>query len=65
MLCDFYPIPTDTNSTNLGLPISIPEILLIICVTSYAADEVHEVTLFISIHNIKYNIKEIYKVYFL
>ena len=47
MLCDFYPIPTLANLTNLGLDISIPEIVLIIWVFSIATDELCEVRFFI------------------
>jgi hypothetical protein len=43
MLCDFYPIPTNQNFTNLGLPISIPEIVLIIWVTLFAVAEIRDV----------------------
>ena len=43
MVCDFYPIPTLSNPTNMGLNISIPEIVLIIWVFSIATDELYEV----------------------
>ena len=43
MLCDFYPIPTIINSTNLGLVISIPEILLIVWINVFTFDEIREV----------------------
>ena len=44
MVCDFYPIPVTQNSTNLGLPISIPEIILIIWITVLLIDEMREVS---------------------
>lgn len=43
MLCDFNPISTGSIVTDLGLPISVPEVVLIIWVTLLAADEVREV----------------------
>ena len=43
VVCDFYPIPTNKNQTNLGLVISVPEIVLIIWVSFFAVDELQEV----------------------
>ena len=45
MLCDFYPIPTNPNSTNLGLilSISLPETILTIWVILRIVDEIREV----------------------
>ena len=45
VLCDFYPIPTYANLTNLSLAISAPEIVLIIWVSLFAIDEVKEVSI--------------------
>ena len=45
MVCDFYPLTVTRNSTNLGLPISIPEIVLIVWVASFISDEIFEVSL--------------------
>ena len=43
MLSDFYPIPVKSNSTNLGLSISIPEIVVIVWVFLLTIDEIREV----------------------
>jgi hypothetical protein len=46
ILCDFYPLPVQPNSTNLGLSISIPEIVLILWVLALFFDEIREVYIF-------------------
>lgn len=44
MLCDFFPIYTSNNvSTNFGLAISVPEIILIIWVITYVMEEVRQI----------------------
>lgn len=43
MLCDFYPTyVTNNQTTSLGLSISIPEVILIFWVTSYAVEEIRQ-----------------------
>lgn len=43
LLCDFYPIDNPGNpATSLGLSISIPEIVLIIWVITFAIDKIRE-----------------------
>jgi hypothetical protein len=44
MLCDFYPVNNGDPTTSLGLAISIPEIVLIIWVATFAVD------LFVKVH---------------
>ena len=45
MLCDFYPLPTKVSFNNMGLPISIFEIVQIIWVLSFTIDLFREVSI--------------------
>lgn len=44
ILCDFFPInSTGIYDTNFGMDISIPEIVLIVWVATYALEEMRQV----------------------
>ena len=43
ILCDFYPIYNNRNKqTSLGLPISVPEVVLIIWTTTFLFEEISQ-----------------------
>ena len=45
LLCDFYPLTASGNPvTRLNIAISIPEVILIIWVITFALDEIREVS---------------------
>ncbi len=43
MLCDFFPVATEMKDLNLGVGISVPEIILIIWIFLYTIDEIRQV----------------------
>ena len=43
MLCDFFPVATEMKDLNLGIGISVPEIILIIWIILYTIDEIRQV----------------------
>lgn len=47
MLCDFFPIKSELSPTNVGLEISVPEIVLIIWVIMLSIDGIRQVKRFI------------------
>ena len=55
LLCDFRKVGQADPNTSLGLAISIPEIVLIIWVVTFALDEFRQV----------YRIKKIFRIFLL
>ena len=61
MLCDFSPLYLTSNTKSLGLAISIPEVVLIIWVTTFLLDEIRIVIILYQIHIYSISFNETFK----